>query len=133
MLLSLVIVAITNILNLAGNEHSIYIMLERIDMMNEKDTIASKLVSKYVNLYRKMKKKQKIDVKNEREQFAFAMHEFKAKAGELSNSFPAYSEMDNIRDHLHFLEVSSHEIQGRYIELSKLMDKVIEKVNIKFK
>jgi hypothetical protein len=130
-LLSLVIVSITNVLNLEGNEHSIYIMLERIDMMIDKDITASRLVSKYVNLFKKMRKRERININKEREEFAYTLHEFKDHIKILNNSFPAYSETDNIRDHLKFLEQSSHEIYNKYNDLSILFDKVIEKLNIK--
>jgi hypothetical protein len=131
-LLSLIIVSITNVLNLQGNEHNIYIMLERLDVMADKDATASILVSKYVRLFRKLKKKQRINVNYERDDFAYTMHVFKSKVKELDNSFPAYSGMDNIRDHLVYLEKSSHGLYEKYNDISKLMDKVVEKLNIKF-
>jgi hypothetical protein len=131
-LLSLIIVSIANVLGLRGNENSIYIMLERLDTMADKDATARRLVSKYVRLFRKLKKKQKINVNYEREDFAYTLHLFKDKVKELNNSFPAYSGMDNIRDHLHYLEQSTHGLYEKYTDISNLMDKVVERLNIKF-
>jgi hypothetical protein len=129
-LLSLVIVSITNVLNLQGNENSIYIMLERLDAMALKDSSARKLVSRYVQLHRKIKKKQRINIREERDEFANFRNEFKNKVKELDNSFPAYTGMDNIKDHLMFLEKSSVGLYEKYSDLSILMDKVVDKLNI---
>jgi hypothetical protein len=128
MLLSMLIVAITNILNLTGNEKSIYIMLERIDLMNEKDAVASKLVSRYTNLYRKMKNKETINISFEKEMFRFAMHSFKTKCKELHNSFPVYNEMDNIRENLDFLEDDVNLVKGECRELSNMADKIFDRM-----
>jgi hypothetical protein len=131
MLLSMLIVAITNILNLSGNEQSIYIMLERIDLMNEKDAVASRLVSRYTNLYRKMKNKEAINFSYEKEMFRFAMHSFKSKCKELNNSFPAYNEMDNVRESLDFLEDTVTDVKEECRKLTDTVNKISERMNIK--
>jgi hypothetical protein len=130
MLLSMLIVAITNILNLTGNEKSIYIMLERIDIMNEKDALASRLVSRYTNLYRKMRNKETINIVEEKDMFRFAMHNFKSKCKELQNSFPAYNEMDNIRENLDFLGDTIEKVREEHNQLSGLADQIMHKMNM---
>jgi hypothetical protein len=131
MLLSMLIIAITNMLNLEGNEKSIYIMLERIDLMNEKDTLASKVVSRYTNLLKKTRNREQIDINVEIDMFRYTLHNFKAKKLELKNSFPVYSEMDNIRENLDFLEDTITEVKNEYNYISSVADKILERIDIK--
>lgn len=131
-LLSMLIVAITNILNLKGNEKSIYLILERVDLMAEKDILAAKLVSRYVKILKKMKSNSKegSEIKQARIKLLYTLYKFKEKCKEIDKTFPSYSNFDKIIDSLAFVEKNVHDMKGKYDNLNLVLEKISSKLNI---
>lgn len=130
-LLSMLIVAITNILNIRGNEKNIYLILERVDLMEEKDILAARLVSRYVKLLKLVKKNKQHahHHKKQRDELLFSLFRFKEKCKEIDSTFPSYSNFDNIVDNLHFLERNVDSIQEKYATLNNIVKKISNKLN----
>ncbi len=83
---------------LVGNENNIYLILERIELMKEKDLLAAKMVSKYMKLIKKLKNKtiKRDEHDYEKEVLTYTRLNFKRKCKELESTFPVYSQYDLI-------------------------------------
>jgi hypothetical protein len=141
-LISTLVVAVNSLITLKGNEGNIYLCLERVDLMADKDQIAATLVSKYVKVMKSIKDKRlnheeldliirEKDLQYARNDFLYTMHGFKEKNKEIDATYPSYSNLDNVEDNLFFLEKTMGKFHKKYQNLNSLVDKIVEKLNIK--
>jgi hypothetical protein len=130
-LLSMLIVAITNVLHLVGNEHNIYLLLERIELMKDKDVLAAKMVAKYMKLIKKFKNKtiKPDDHEYEKEMLTYTRLNFKKKCKELESTFPVYSQYDLIRDQLTHLEGAIEKIHKNYEVVYNRVEKLFDRIS----
>jgi hypothetical protein len=123
-LVSMLIVTITNILNFDPGEETVFSLLERISLSEDKDKLAARLVSRYIKLMKILKSKKnsrKFD-KNDREKLRdgvlLSLLDFKDKCHEIDFSYTPYSEYDNILDDLDMLDQNLDEVILQYRKLN---------------
>jgi hypothetical protein len=131
-LISMLIVTITNVLNFSGTENNVYLILQRLKLMKDKDDLAAKLIAKYIKMMKKAKHSP-MDViqftkESLREEILLFMHYYKEKCAEFDSTFPAYSNFDNVVDNLAFLDQSLNTLKSKYDVLEKHIDQIAEKV-----
>lgn len=140
-LISMLIVAITNILDFKGCEKNVYVIMDRIELMEEKDMLASKLLGKYLKIINLSKKSAKIvsdsdKVKFERqrdklrESFLITLFDFKEKCKEYDSTFPSYSNFDIIAENLEYLETTMESLSGKYDNLRITVETILKKLNL---
>jgi len=105
-LTSMLIVSVSNVLIFEGNEQNVFLLIDRVQMQSEKETIAKTVVTQYLRLFCliKYKKISDEDKGNKVNDIMLNLHRFKKKAEEIEGTFPTYSENDCILENLEYLE-----------------------------
>ena len=118
-LISMLIVAISNLLELSSIEENVFKIMQRIKLTKEKDNIAAKLITKLAKVRNGNKKdlaKYKDCVSDE---ILLDMYYFKEKEKEISDTFPHYCDNDKLLDEIAVLETSIEEVKNNYDSLER--------------
>ena len=136
-LISMLVVTITNVLNLSNHEQNVYMILEKVTLESEKLEVARDLIAKYFNIIRKSKKEDKKSfeanndkIKEMKYNFLRQYNAFQDKKTEIESTYPPYSNYDAINENLTYLEGEFQNIEAKQGEISSLIEKICKKLNI---
>ena len=118
-LISMLIVTISNLLELSPIEENVFKIMQRIKLTKEKDNIASKLL---IQLTKNQSRKKKGLVQSKtcvNDQVLLDLYYLKEKEKEISDTFPHYCDNDKLLDELAILETSMDEIKENYDSLER--------------
>jgi hypothetical protein len=113
-LISMLIVTISNILELTTIEENVFKIIRRIKLNKEKDEIASKFVTKYLKHMVDSKKKKKVVSESISDDLLLGIYNLKEKMREIDDTFPHYGENDILKDQLIRMELSVDETKTFY-------------------
>jgi hypothetical protein len=118
-LISMLVVTVTNVLLLEETDRNVFLLIERIYMMEEKDILAAKLVSRYVKLMKLMKNKKTPTEQKERlrDQTLMSLIKFREKCNEIDSTYPPYSHFDEILVNLSRIDNNLDDLTNRLSEL----------------
>lgn len=128
-LISMLIVAISNLLDLTPIEENVFKIIQRIKLTKQKDDIAAKFVTRYIKLLRKLKRNNQKVTKAMSDDLLLGIHYLKEKIKEIDDTFPHYGENDIIIDQLTRLDVSVEEIKEMYDGMQDQVNKIKEMLN----
>jgi len=127
LLISMLIVTITNMISFTYNEKVVFELIQRLQLKDEKDTYAAKLVSQYCNLFKVMKSKDQKDEKLKeqlREKFLISLCDYKEKNKQIYASYPPISNYELINTDLDGIESSLAANSLEYDEIKKNLDEL---------
>jgi hypothetical protein len=125
-LISMLIVTISNLLELTPIEENVFKIIRRIKLTQEKDEIASKFVTKYLK-YMVEAKKNKLDVsKTINDDLLLGIHNLKEKIKEIDDTFPHYGENDILKDQLTRIEETVDETKEFYDSIENQVREIKE-------
>ncbi len=133
-LISMSVVTITNVVVFTPIELNVFLILQRVDLKEEQDSLATKLIIKYYEYIKKLKnKKLVIGLKKKsklRDDLMLDLFNFNTKLGELDATFPAYSKCDNLVDILqNLMEEKLMKIENKYDELNSMLKDILRKID----
>jgi hypothetical protein len=128
-LISMLIVTISNLLELTPIEENVFKIIQRIKLTKEKDDIAAKFVTKYIKILRGLKKKKQTATKSMSDELLLGIHYLKEKLKEIDDTFPHYGENDILSDQLTRLDGSVEEIKEDYNNLQEQLNQIKEMLN----
>lgn len=149
-LISMLVVTITNLLNLSVYEKNAYLILEKTELKKDKDELAKKVITKYFKLNRNLnslkQKQQESDVKHssgntkikydfkaarsDKYSFLRSYNDFKEKIDEIETTYPSYSTYDAISDNLNYLDGNFSKIEDKQNSLNNLINEICDKLQI---
>lgn len=150
-LISMLVVTITNLLNLSVYEKNAYLILEKTELKKDKDELAKKVITKYFKLNRKLNCiktrqvaesevrqtsggiKMKYDfkeAKSDKYSFLQSYNDFKEKIDEIETTYPSYSTYDAISDNLNYLDGNFGKIEEKQNSLNTLINEICDKLQI---
>mgnify|MGYP002144851069 CR=1 FL=1 len=132
-LISMLVVTITNVVQFTPIEENVFIMLKRVELKEEKDKLATKLIIQYYKNMKNLKdKKAWLGYKRKnkyRDDITMKLHYFKEKSNELEFTFPGYSKFDNIRDRLQIqMDDKLNNLKNKFDDINKKMEELLRKV-----
>jgi len=113
-LISMLIVTISNILELTTIEENVFKIIRRIKLNQQKDEIASKFVTKYLKNMVNSKKHKKVVSESINDDMLLGIYNLKEKMREIDDTFPHYGENDILKDQLTRMELSVDETKAFY-------------------
>ena len=136
-LISMLVVTITNVLNLTPHEQNVYMILEKVNLESQKYEIARDLIAKYFNIIRKSKREEKKGfnadnkgILNMKFDFLKKYNNYLEKKADIESTYPPYSNYDAINEHLTYLETEFNEIEDRQNDIADVINKICNKLNI---
>jgi hypothetical protein len=136
-LMSMLVVTITNVLDLSSHEKNFYMISEKVHLDQEKNEIVGKLLPEYLTLTMKYKKELKkgnsanLDVlKQKKNQFLYDYYLFQQNHKRIESTFPPYSVFDAINENLNYLELEFGAMEERQNKTADILDKITNKLKL---
>ena len=125
-LISMLIVSITNMISFTYNEKVVFELIERLQLKDEKDAYAAKLVSQYCKLFKVMKSNPEDETLKEklREKFLMSLCSYKEKNKEILASYPPMSNYEIINTDLDGIESSLAANSAEYDKILKNLEEL---------
>jgi hypothetical protein len=133
-LISMLVVTITNVIKFTPIEEKVFIMLHRVELKEQKDKLATKLISRYIKNMKTLKDKKKYlgykRKNNLYDEMVMNLHYFREKNNEFEFTFPGYSRFDNLRELLQ-IQIDEHinHVYDNIHNLNKQLHELLTKVN----
>jgi hypothetical protein len=129
----MLVVTITNVVKLSSIEENVFFMLQRIELKEEKDKLATQLIIKYFKNLKTLKnKKTYLGYKRKgefRDDMIMNLHYFQDKSNELEFTFPGYTKHDNIRDRLQMqMDDKLVKVKNKFDVIKKQLEELLERV-----
>ena len=138
-LISMLVVTITNLLNLKPHELNVWYILERSKMEKYKIDSAKKVLSKYLGIVIKSKKELKkqfeannTSLKQKKYNFLEEYYNYKQISNEHYRAFPKISEFDLLNENMHFLDEEFSLMEFQQTQLNEKIDLICEKLGINY-
>mmetsp|Transcript_5519 Transcript_5519/g.5661 ORF Transcript_5519/g.5661 Transcript_5519/m.5661 type:complete len:545 (-) Transcript_5519:93-1727(-) len=136
-LVSMLVVTITNTLNLAPHEENIYTILEKVHLESERLDISRDLIAKYFNLVRLSKKEMKktFDADNEKLRtkkydFLYTYHKFLEINTEIEATYPPIDNFDIANGNLQDIDENLKKFEGQQKNVMETLGLICKKLDI---
>jgi hypothetical protein len=132
-LISMLVVTITNVIKFTPIEEKVFIMLQRVELKEQKDKLATKLIIKYFKHMKVLKDKKKyVGYKNKNklsDEMIMNLHYFREKNNEFEFTFPGYSRFDNLKDILQIqMDDQLNHLNENIENINKQLHELLKKV-----
>jgi UDP-N-acetylglucosamine transferase subunit ALG13 len=129
----MLVVTITNVVQFTPIEENVFIMLKRVELKEQKDLLATRLIIQYYKHMKILKDKKKyIGYKKRnkyRDDMIMKLYYFKEKTNELEFTFPGYSKYDNIRDRLQIqMDDKLTNLKNKFDDMNSKVEEVLKKL-----
>lgn len=136
-LMSMLVVTITFILNLAPHENNVWLILERLDAEKEKNNSLSTILSKYIKSIIKFKNQREksgsmdmMQMNKQKIDFFYEYNKYKDSNQNFERLFPPYGIYDNIRKTLTSTDEQLKSIETEQNEMIETMNESLKNYNI---
>lgn len=136
-LMSMLVVTITFILNLAPHENNVWLILERLDAEKEKNSSLSNILSKYIKSIIKFKNQREksgsmdmMQMNKQKIDFFYEYNKYKDSNQNFERLFPPYGIYDNIRKTLTSTDEQLKSIETEQNEMIETMNESLKNYNI---
>lgn len=117
-LISMLVVTITNVLNLSEPEQNVYTIIEKVTLEGKKLKIAKELILKYIKIIKKYKENGETEeVNNLKYDFLRKYSQFKEIVTEIESTYPPYTQYDSINDNLNIIEDEIFQLESKQKEI----------------
>ena len=136
-LISMLVITITNVLNLMPHEKNVWLILERVNAEEKKIEKAKKIICKYIDIIQTNKKEQKKKyqadneiLKKKKYEFLYEFNNYKQASMKLEKTYPPYTEFDQLNDNLHVIDEDFSLLEKDQKNINSKLDKIFEKLGI---
>eukprot|EP00340_Litonotus_pictus_P011598 CAMPEP_0170538112 /NCGR_PEP_ID=MMETSP0209-20121228/103117_1 /TAXON_ID=665100 ORGANISM="Litonotus pictus, Strain P1" /NCGR_SAMPLE_ID=MMETSP0209 /ASSEMBLY_ACC=CAM_ASM_000301 /LENGTH=165 /DNA_ID=CAMNT_0010839741 /DNA_START=1132 /DNA_END=1632 /DNA_ORIENTATION=- len=136
-LMSMLVVTLTNLLDLGQHERNLFMITEKVHLDFEKQKISYSMLRKYMKLASNYKKEEKKGIlanknalRNQKYDFLYDYYLFQVNKTKIESTYPPYSIFDAINENLNLLEEEFQALETRQSETGALLDKISGKMKL---